>query len=469
MWEPVRGDIRKRHLQIDGPTRLIRIHEDKNEGLKRFRGTQVKLHITRTDKNSAREVVSWKAVDRYIRNICQELPYRVNLRHVTESVTEVEFVDARPLEVPVSPAYADHTYRIPLRDRGGLIEGELAIVPYPSLRQTERELFDKARITVRDDLRIEESVLLRGGFGIGEVPGTPKTYGVEGPHVGARVRLEWGSRTNVRHIQTNLARTAPAEGSTIAWTVFETWMRYLLDHRSELIPGFIWGLDVPSFRELGLARTSQNELSAADWLEEYDAYSLYELARNGWQYRLYDHRNKIDRVQLWEQGKDAVPIIDIYLQYSILQLILPRVAPELYMDHEGNPHVCPPVQDWQDILKSWRTFVSQPVRWSKVGKYAGRVESLLWLFSGRSPKFFNAKYADGLSRFTDEELDSLSEIFYSATSAHSESRPLVLNENAALLLQRAVDTFGDVSIRSFSKTCSLAAFAWKTSSTTTAS
>jgi len=41
MWESMRGDIRKRHLEIDGPTRLIRIRETANEGLKRFKGTSI--------------------------------------------------------------------------------------------------------------------------------------------------------------------------------------------------------------------------------------------------------------------------------------------------------------------------------------------------------------------------------------------------------------------------------------------
>jgi molecular chaperone HtpG len=45
MWEPIRGDTRKRHLEIDGPTRLIRIREDANAGLQRLRGTRVSLTL----------------------------------------------------------------------------------------------------------------------------------------------------------------------------------------------------------------------------------------------------------------------------------------------------------------------------------------------------------------------------------------------------------------------------------------
>jgi len=462
MWEPVRGDIRKRHLQIDGPTRLIRIHEDKNEGLRRFRGTQVRIHVTRTDENSTKEAFSWKAVEGYIRNVCQELPYRVNLRYVSESGTEMGFVDARPLEVPVPPTYADHVYRIPLRDHGGLIEGEVAIVPYPALRRADRELFGMARTTVME--HAHDSVLLRGGFRVGSVPGLPYTFGMDlGAYVDARVRLHWESQTNLRHMQTNLARTAPAQRAAIGRTVFETWMRYLLDHRDELIPGFIWGLSGPLPSDLDLADTNFDQLPPAAWLEQYDAYSLYELARNGWQYWVYDHKNKIDRVERWELGESAVPLVDTGLQHAILKVILPKIAPKCLLDYDGRVRLYPPVQDWREVFKSWRTFISHPVRWSKAGTYAGEIEEFLFVDSGRSPKLFNARYAEGLSQFTDEELHSLSRILHSAADAHSKSKPVVLSEKAALLLERAVETFGDLSIRSFDKTCSLSEFKAKTS------
>jgi len=48
MWDSIRGDTLKRTLIIDGPTRLIRMSEQKNEGLCRFKGTSVTLYLSHT-------------------------------------------------------------------------------------------------------------------------------------------------------------------------------------------------------------------------------------------------------------------------------------------------------------------------------------------------------------------------------------------------------------------------------------
>src|ERR1019366_2177060 len=78
MWEPIRGDTRKRHLEIDGPTRLIRIREDGNAGLQRLRGTRVSLTLVRGGKGPTSDAIvppTWDAIRRYLEGVCQELPY----------------------------------------------------------------------------------------------------------------------------------------------------------------------------------------------------------------------------------------------------------------------------------------------------------------------------------------------------------------------------------------------------------
>ena len=62
MWEPLRGDVRKRVLEIHGPTRLIRLNEDENIGAARFRGTRVKLTLNRARGDGIHSVTSWPSV-----------------------------------------------------------------------------------------------------------------------------------------------------------------------------------------------------------------------------------------------------------------------------------------------------------------------------------------------------------------------------------------------------------------------
>lgn len=460
MWEPVRSDIRKRHLQIDGPTRLIKILESSNEGLKRFRGTRVKLHLAKTQGGkSAGDAVSWAEVVEYIRYVCQELPYRLKLQHLTSSGTTEEFVDASPLSVSVPPEYVDKVYRIPLQDRGGLIEGELAIVPYPAARRVRREIFEKERIqVVGEPLGDQGSLLLRGGFAIGRVSGLPRTWSSD-VFVGARVRLKWECNTSLRHIQTNLARTAPADVSGVFRIVFETWMRYLLEHRHELTPGFLYGLASPHSYEL-----REEFPFSATVLQEYDAFTLYELARNGWKYERYDDEKQVDHLALWERREASLRIGRGELYVSILELVLPRVAPERLFDEHGHVYIYPPTEDWREILRSWHTFMTEPIRWSRLVKYVGEAEGLLYQTWAGYDDLFNSAYATGLSGFTDEELGTLADVFPTLIEDHKRSRPTALSEENALLLERAIETFGDLKIRSASGTYPLTAFATRKSS-----
>ncbi len=455
MWEPVRGDIRKRHLQIDGPTRLIKILESPNEGLKRFRGTRVKLHLSRTSgSNSPTAAVNWEALADYVRNVCQELPYRINLRHVTTTRTDVEFVDASPLSVAVPPEYAEAAYRIPLEDRDGLIEGELAIVPYRVGRQTRLQMLEKEPIKLADPEQRKskrESTLLRGGFAVGPVPGLPT--GGEEIFVSARVRLQWDRDKDLRHMQTNLARTGLADRNQVARAVFEAWMRYLLEHRTELSRGFLCRLGTPHESDTAIAKSVT--VRYATWLEEYDALTLYELARDSWVYDANDDDNRVDMLEQWEQSKGWVPMgWGVYGE--MLDILLPKIVAERRFD-SNTLYIGPPVANWREILRSWSTFISEPVRWSQYLNFVGKIQDLL-CYEYR----FNSKYADSLSSFADSELRSLASIFSQLLWDRRRSRSTTLGEGQLTLLRRAIDCFGDLQIGSSLGTCRLSEFAGKT-------
>jgi hypothetical protein len=180
MWEPIRNDIRKRLLEIDGPTRLIRLREDPNPGLQRLRGTRVTLVLVRGGKRSSddkRVPPTWEEVKEYLEDVCRDLPYRLNLEHVAGKKIAEEFIDPRPMKADLPARYADKALRIPVSDGVIGLEGEVAIVPYPVVAQVDKDMFRESpiQISATDGDKGEDntSVLLRGGFKIGEVPGLP--------------------------------------------------------------------------------------------------------------------------------------------------------------------------------------------------------------------------------------------------------------------------------------------------------
>src|ERR1039458_9998635 len=154
MWEPIRGDTRKRHLEIDGPTRLIRIREDGNAGLQRLRGTRVSLTLVRGGKGPTSDVIvppTWEAIRKYLERVCQELPYRLNLEHVRDGKTSSECVDPKPLRVAFPYPYEDEAVRIPIADSDAGLEGEIAVVPYLAVRRLDQEKLKASAVDVLPD------------------------------------------------------------------------------------------------------------------------------------------------------------------------------------------------------------------------------------------------------------------------------------------------------------------------------
>ncbi len=114
MWENVHGETRKRTLQIDGPTRLIRLDELPNEGPGRFKGTRVTLHLYRAYRDSS---PSWQAVKAYLTDVCQDLPYPLDLEHVSTAgqLTRSSIVPM-PLRLDFPERLEPHVLRISVRN-----------------------------------------------------------------------------------------------------------------------------------------------------------------------------------------------------------------------------------------------------------------------------------------------------------------------------------------------------------------
>jgi hypothetical protein len=160
MWEPIRSDMRRRHLEIDGPTRLIRIRVDENAGLKRLRGTRVSLTLVRGGSATVRNrtvAPAWEEIRNYLQGICHDLPYRINLEHLRGgSVLQSGFIDRRPMSLDIPAPYCHKALRIPVLDETAGLEGEIVIVPDSAVRAVERknssnQLFTSNQTIIRKD------------------------------------------------------------------------------------------------------------------------------------------------------------------------------------------------------------------------------------------------------------------------------------------------------------------------------
>lgn len=437
MWEPVRGDTRKRHLEIDGPTRLIRIRETPNEGIKRFRGTRVSLHLARGGKKTAqgsRETPpTWKDVSTYLNETCLALPYRLTLEHVATSGSGKETIDPIQLHVEIAPQYSDMAIRIPLSEEESGLEGEIAIVPAAHCRAVRAKMLDESPVSLRPETADNtKSILLRGGFKIGEVSGIPH---VDQGISGAIVSLKWKTNQNLRYSATNLARTSVADDTTISQNVFRSWLRFLIENRHQLPKGHLHGLNVfPTVRDL-------QSPSRNGWMDQYDLMTLYDFARGGWEDRLsaaYPNGNPLPR---WEacEGSAYLPdrTFDIYAW--VLNHILPRVSSNRLMDERCNFYALPPKPDWKNVLSSSRDFASNFTNWPALAIYTGDVSDRLFHSWSSTSVPLNANYSNRLANFRDEEMGQLAALFDKLlTDRFYHKSPSALTAERAALLNRAV-------------------------------
>jgi hypothetical protein len=447
MWEPVRGDTRKRHLEIDGPTRLIRIRETPNEGVKRFKGTSVRLHLSRGGKGSSKESrpepPSWDEILSYLRETCRALPYRLTVERVSDGKVSASALDAMPLLVEVPPPFSDRVIRIPISSDALGIVGEVAFVPESYTKELEKKMMEESPISMRDAREDRtHSYLLRGGFNVGPVPGARSVMrGISS----AVVNLKWQSNLNFRYLPTNLGRTGIIEDNAVASSVSQMWIGYLIEHRNELPPGSLDGLDVG---ETWLRRSPRFRWESQVWLDKYNLFELYELARLGWQ-SLFDSDNN-HLLTDWESQGDFTILCptDMHLFGKILNRTLPRIVANRRMNSNGHFYVASPDKEWRNVLKSSTGFASNPARWPKTAIYTGAISQVLYSDWGGRGNPLNERYSERLGGFDSEELTRLPDLFSRLMSDRHYERPTALGTSEAELLEKAVAAIGDLQIRS---------------------
>ncbi len=445
MWEPLRGDTRKRIMEIHGPTRLIRLSDDENTGAARFRGTRVKLTLTRGHGAHRKLPITWVAIRAYLLRNCVSLPYRIHLRHVGPASTEEVFIDPQPLTVDVSEMYGDYAVKIPVDDAEAGIKGEIALLHPARVEASDRVAANESVVRIRQD-EFESpadwddessSSLIRGGFRVGSVPGLLRTY--RSPAASrAIVSLNWESRPERRYPLTNLARTTLAEGQNLTDEIVRNWLYWLLDHVNELPEGFMDGFDFPR----------RSSLEGAKWMERFDAYEVYRLAANSWYSALKSSGVKHEDITAWEKSSGGslsrrTPWQGVF--HGVLQdLVLPRVC-KLQLALHGEFFLCPPQAGWVEVLKNCKDYISKPVRWGAYVTYVDSIENLLFLnYAGVS--LLNERHRNRVQLiFNEADISGL--IYALVLLCDSRQQHQVEISTIGLsLLQRAQEHLGDLEI-----------------------
>ena len=442
MWESIRGDTLKRNLIIDGPTRLIRQTEHKNEGLNRFKGTSVTLYLSSRSSGSKRgQPPQWQDIKEYIEDICQDLPYILNLEyHSSDKQITRDEVHPVPLVVKLPEDIDQFAIHIPVNDIESGLEGEIAIVNSHRVLQSEQELFKNSptSISLDSETTRESSALFRGGFRIDTVNALPGSYRVRNPAT-ARLRLNWGTQSDLRYPIPNLARSQSGDRQQMHNHVFRLWLDYLLQHIESLPEGLLYHLNSPHIGNPSFT-----------WLERYDALTIYNLARQDWHFIIGD--NPEDALKEWENGGGGslrVQPWESRISQQLLDIVLPKIATlQMSTGKHGHIvfHVKPPKSDWRQILAEWRNFITTPVQWGFFVEYVGNIQD--WLLYGYPGVHqFNCKFRGRLlDSFKEDELIPLFDILCRLAESRGSSKIARLPKDHITILDRACKYLGNFKI-----------------------
>ncbi len=447
MWEAIRGDTLKRTLVIDGPTRLIRQSEQRNEGLDRFKGTTVTLWLSRGSSKDSIKSAQWCEIKDYLTDICQDLPYRLNHEHVSsDGRVTYDQIDPIQLVVELSAQFEQFAIRIPVNDQESGLEGEIAIINPYLAEKLEKELSKSVPISAvrkRYDANVYgrygyAGTLLRGGFKIGSIEGLPRTF-VTRKAADGKLRFNWNWESNRRYPMPNLARSRIAEGKLVDHHVIRLWLGHLLSNVESLPEGLLYYLELNPWW--------MRDLSYINWMERYDALTIYKLARQGW--RLFIGDNPDNALQTWESCNGKSLRIGSWnrdnLYWQLLDIILPKIT-TLQIIEGKTFFVKPPKPEWRKILGEWRNFITSPVQWGPFVEYIGDIKNLLsYEYPGSGQ--FNSRFRKRLlASFREEELNPLLKVLHKLTGARGGNRQALMNEHQIALFERAREHLGDLEI-----------------------
>jgi hypothetical protein len=450
MWEPLRSDSAKRTLKIDGPTRLIRLDEQRNDGAGRFKGTRITLFLSPKFSREEKLVpTSWSDIKNYLVEICQDLPYSLNLEHVTVDGEIKENIDPSPLTVNVPPHLESAVLRIPVNNKEFGVEGEIVLInPYVGER-LEKPLTGRAGVVILDHDKghgghsrfTMDALLLRGGFLVGKLDDLPETDELIGSAAGARLRLTWNTRTNKRYLKPNLARNSMADRTQIKSHVLQIWLTYLLEHVDELPKGQVFNLD------------QYFELKEVGWLEKYSALTVYKLARQDWLLQLRRKRISETALKTWEAG-EGKPLWFTFnsIGSGLLDLILPKVT-KIQLQKNGDDYITPPPPNWLSTLENCRDYIRSPTNWGEFVDYDKEISQFLQYSLWGGMERLNSKYKDRFVSWNEKEINTLRLLLTRFTNDYEKIRSFDSSQLA--LFRRAVEVCGELKVGSLRKNITL--------------
>ena len=469
MWDAIRDDPRKRHLTIDGPTRLIRVREDANTGAGRFKGTKVKLHLRPTSRQKGRltrywdrrflitiadprpdgksedtkqQPPSWEEVKAYIFDNCVELPYILKLEHLRRAL--VESIEVLPqTQLMLRTDLEKHAVRIHVEDPAVGIEGEIALVPSSVGTRRQKAQFKRSAIATQDGGQPHPpSLLVRGGFKVGGVPGLP--FAGSEPLIFARVRHTWQNANDLRYGAVNLARNMPVAEEEIAYAVAKSWMTHLIRHRAALPKGLSSEVSIAP-----LWGYSDSPVDKLVFLEEFDAYQLYEWARDPWLRSLRPAERA--NVALWERGEEVLVLLPSYadLWGDLLWLTLPRIVPKLTRSSKGQIAMSPPTPDWEHKLAGCKDFIKNRIQWRPYAEFAKEISDLLYKEWDDGIETMNIAFEGRLSEFSDREISEVLEILTQLMAGQLDREQVRLKDDEIKLLRKIYPLINEAKIASY--------------------
>lgn len=439
MWESVRGDTRKRTLLIDGPTRLIRLHDEPNTGLGRFKGTRVTLELAR--RGGAGSTPTWDDLVAYIERTCQDLPYLITLEHVTPAGVALRSIHPQGTDIGVSDDLRPSTIFIRVDEPELCFEGNIAITNPVAAREIDRKRAIEAAAEVRDprfasDQSSHDS-LLRGGFRLGPVPGLPKSY-IAPTMARARLRLRWESNPSRRYRSTNIARTAVGSHFLLAEDVRQVWLSHLIERVEE----------IPEEFDLSSVSVGHN-LRTAHWLRRFNALQIYQLARRGW-IQVLDRKKQRGKEALtaWESGEGPalwLGMFDEELPHSFLNIIGHKITTRVF-SATGQWYLNPPVsRDWQVVLERCSDFLPIPQSWDDFALFTKPIRHrLLHAYAGQA--VFNEQYRDMLGLFGNQDISRLRNALGKLALARERDRRAYLDSHDVNLSRVAIASMGELMI-----------------------
>ena len=438
-----REDSTRRNLNIDGLGRLISVSEFPNTGYDAVEGTRVTLHLD--SSNDDARALSWATILEYIQTTCVGLPYSITLRRTNagNDLLEETQVSSLGLTLPIPEGLSSSAIRMKVGSPEDLAEGEVILFPYSEISKYQQDALEAQKFSNTTAAQsqstysgVPNSVLSRGGFSLGEVPGLPTYVGFKTASTGI-IRLNTSAKPNRNQTKINVARTRLIDGQVeIEQFVLRSWLEPMIakpDIAKKMAPEM-----------LGVGRARESLLSSI-WLEKYSAFQVYKLARS---LALNLHgRSQEEEFAKWELGEGGPIALGIFKENAsriLWELVLPPVC-TLMVGHESRLYIGSPTSGWTEALQNNYGFVSGGKRWARFARYIRPIDHLLY-FSYPGCEWLSDKYQEVLCDFTGEDIKVLIRLFDKLVSSRQHTYLPNLTAFEITLLKRVVTFAPDALI-----------------------